>query len=771
MAKNKSEAQIKFAADTKEFKEGLTDVNRNLKLLTGELKLNGTQLKGNAGDIDLLSTRQDLLQSELEESGNKIALLEKSLEKAGELLGENSTEYNKLANDVLRAKNAEAAIKNELEDVTQKLSEQEKANEEAAEAANRQKTATETLTEKIEKQQDELNTLKAAYTDSILQYGEGAEETKELGRQIADLSDELKKNQSELEKAEDAADKLDKSFDDAGEAAEESTDGFTIMKGALADLVSNGIQWAIGKLSEFGSYLTGLPEETRELRQDMATLTTSFDNAGMSADTAKGTWKELYAVFGEDDRAVETANHISRMASNQKDLNDWVTITTGVWGTYQDSLPVEGLAEAASETSKTGQVTGVLADALNWSSEAAQMFAGYMSKDVTTAEDAFNVALSKCTTEQERQTLITETLKNLYGDAAETYRDTAGAQMEAKEATADNILAEADLADTIEPLTTKMEEFKTELVSGAVPAIEGMIEKGQEAKEWCEEHETAVALLTVGVGTLAVAIGAYTAAEGLKALAVKTGAAAEGEATIAMGLHAVATGVSTAATTAFGAAVAFVTSPITLTVAAIGGLIAVGVLLYKNWDTVSAKATELKNKVVGGLGGMCEKGIEKFTSLKDGAVEIVDGMKEKVSDGVEKIKGFFSFKFKWPDIPLPHFSVSPSGWKVGDLLKGSIPKLGIKWYADGAIFTKPTVINTAGGLKGFGEAGYEAALPLVKLREYMGDVMDEWSARHLVNSDLDYDRLGDSVAKAISKTDQSIKINKREFGRIVREVT
>ena len=79
---------------------------------------------------------------------------------------------------------------------------------------------------------------------------------------------------------------------------------------------------------------------------------------------------------------------------------------------------------------------------------------------------------------------------------------------------------------------------------------------------------------------------------------------------------------------------------------------------------------------------------------------------------IDKIKGIFSsLKLKLPKIKMPHFSVSPPGWKFSDLLKGTIPKLGIEWYAKGGIFTKPTLL----GNKGVGEAGPEAVLPLNRL--------------------------------------------------------
>lgn len=51
-----------------------------------------------------------------------------------------------------------------------------------------------------------------------------------------------------------------------------------------------------------------------------------------------------------------------------------------------------------------------------------------------------------------------------------------------------------------------------------------------------------------------------------------------------------------------------------------------------------------------------------------------------VKKAIDKIKSMFHFKVSLPRIKLPHFSISPAGWKLGDLLKGSIPSLSIRWY-------------------------------------------------------------------------------------------
>lgn len=119
-----------------------------------------------------------------------------------------------------------------------------------------------------------------------------------------------------------------------------------------------------------------------------------------------------------------------------------------------------------------------------------------------------------------------------------------------------------------------------------------------------------------------------------------------------------------------------------------------------------------------------------WNGIKDTTTKVWDGIKsaimtpiewvrDKVKGVIDTIKGFFNFNISWPHIPMPHFGITPSGWKIGDLLKGSIPRLGISWYADGAIFDKPTLFNTPYGLKGVGEAGPEVVAPLSRLQSML----------------------------------------------------
>lgn len=500
MAKN-NEAKIKFTAETGEFNDSIKKANNEMSELRAELKLNETQMKSTGKTVEGLEKQHELLESQLKASESKTEALSRKVEKAVEIFGENSDEVIKLKTQLANARTAEEKVRQAISKCNQELEEQSRA-------ANETENATESLTDKIEAQQSELNKLKKKYVDTVSQYGETSDEAKKLAREIEDLSSELKQSKSTFSNASRAADDLDRSLDDAGDSARDSEEGFDIAKGAVADLASEAIQMAIGKVSEFVGWLKELPEATLELRQDFATLETSFDRMGFTNEEATNTWKDLYAVFGEDDRAVEAANLIAKMSKNQEDLSEWVNITKGIWGTYQDSLPVEGLAEASMETAKTGKVTGGLADALNWSSEAASMFSKYMDEDVTTAEDAFNVALSKCTNEQERQALITDTLTKLYGDAATKYDEASGSMDDAKRATAENTLAQAELGETLEPLTTAWTNVKTEMIQGFLPTAEKITAWGTSALGWMKEHPVAMKVIGAVLGVVAAALAA-----------------------------------------------------------------------------------------------------------------------------------------------------------------------------------------------------------------------------------------------------------------------
>ena len=211
-----------------------------------------------------------------------------------------------------------------------------------------------------------------------------------------------------------------------------------------------------------GAKFFGLAEETREARENMGKLETSFTTAGHSAEDAKNTYTELYGVLGDDGQATEAAAHLAKLTTNEKELSDWTNICTGVYATFGDSLPIEGLTEAANETAKTGSITGNLADALNWAG---------------VSEDDFQASLDACTSEQERQALITSTLNGLYSEAADKYREVNGDIIDAQKATANLNSAMAALGAIAEPIITKLKQLAAELLQEITPFVE-LIGKG-----------------------------------------------------------------------------------------------------------------------------------------------------------------------------------------------------------------------------------------------------------------------------------------------------
>lgn len=258
---------------------------------------------------------------------------------------------------------------------------------------------------------------------------------------------------SDVEKeAKDAAEGLD----DLGDSSKDAGKGFDIADIAAGNLVSNGITKLISGVVETVKAFVALAEETREYREDMAKLKTAFKDAGKSTEAAQKSYDSFYKLLGESDRTVEAVNHLAELTNNEKELSQWSTIAAGVMAKFGDSLPIEGLTEAANETAKVGAVTGPLADALNW--------AGI-------SEEAFNEKLEKCNSEQERAALITNTLTQEYSAAAAEYNELTASTQAARQATNELEQSQAAIGAALEPLTTAWTTLKAQGLEAILPVV------------------------------------------------------------------------------------------------------------------------------------------------------------------------------------------------------------------------------------------------------------------------------------------------------------
>lgn len=124
--------------------------------------------------------------------------------------------------------------------------------------------------------------------------------------------------------------------------------------GNLGKSLANGIK-SVGKFAAgigaavgaAGAGLAAVAESTREYRTEQGKLQAAFETAGFSAAEAEKTYRALNGVLGDSGQAVEAANHLAQLTTNEQELADWTNIATGVFATFGDSLPIEGLTEAA----------------------------------------------------------------------------------------------------------------------------------------------------------------------------------------------------------------------------------------------------------------------------------------------------------------------------------------------------------------------------------------------------------------------------------------
>ena len=260
----------------------------------------------------------------------------------------------------------------------------------------------ELLRKEKEQLQQKIQGLERAVEECTEVYGEASTKTdgyrQSLNRARADLiklNDEIDQNGRYLDEAKSSADKTARSIDkfgkeakDAGDDVDEAADGmkdFLEGMGKLKNLVVGGA--VVAGLKEMGDAVLEVVDNSMEYRTIMASLATSSEQAGYSADQTAEIYGKLQGVLGDTQAAATATANLQALGYNQELLMMVTDAAIGAWTTYGDSIPIDGLAEAINETVKAGQVTGTFADVLNWAG---------------TSEDEFNTKLASCKTESAR---------------------------------------------------------------------------------------------------------------------------------------------------------------------------------------------------------------------------------------------------------------------------------------------------------------------------------------------------------------------------------
>lgn len=136
-------------------------------------------------------------------------------------------------------------------------------------------------------------------------------------------------------------------------------------------------------------------------------------------------------------------------------------------------------------------------------------------------------------------------------------------------------------------------------------------------------------------------------------------------------------------------------------------------------SSVSSVFDGIKTKVSNVFNSIKSTASSVWNSIKNAITNPIKTAKSEVTSAIDRIKNAFNFKWSIPKPKIPSFSVSGGEAPWGFMGKGKLPSIKIKWNKDGAIFTKPTIMDTNQGLQGVGEAGAEAVLPIEKLENWV----------------------------------------------------
>ena len=495
---------------------------------------------------------------------------------------------------------------------------------------------------------------------------------------------------------------------------------------SLASAAKSFTAWGAASAGAVTAAFLAMDNATEEYRIAQGRLITAFESAGYGAETASAAYNEFYKILGDTGSATEASQLLSKLIRNEQDVAQWTRVAAGVSGTFGDALPIQSLIEAANETAKVGTVTGVLADALNWvgisedqmnaklaaaSDEAGrnQILLEALTGAYSGAADAFyanNQPLVQARQNEAALAAVTGNLGSASAAAKGGLMQLFGVQQDGSVRAGSALAWLNDKADSLVGLFQRWSQDGT--MDRLTQMLDQSLAKGADlagqAFQWLSAHG---GTLLACLKPLAVTIAAFklvklgldvanaannfalfaktvtavskanllSSASWVKSTAAMVAnKAAMAASTVASSAAAAGTGILTAAQLALNAA--FVATPIGWIVLGVMALVAAGIALYKNWDTVKAKAGELWERVK-----------ETFGGIKEGIIGAFEGAKEKVL-------GFFSWiDEKIRGIPiigtLYESAMNLGGW-VADKISGHAT--GTSYFAGGW-----TRVNERGG--------------------------------------------------------------------------
>lgn len=419
-----------------------------------------------------------------------------------------------------------------------------------------------------------------------------------------------------------AKQEIDKYIDKAKESEEETSDAFSKI-GSVAGKIATGIGIAGAAI---GGAFIGAVESTREYREQMGLLESAFLTAGHSSESAKQTYSDLNAVLGDTGQAVEASQHLALIADNEKELSELTGILTGVYATFGESLPLEGLAEGINHTASLGEVQGSLADALEWSGISVE---------------SFNEQLAGLATEEERQDLIVKTLNDTYKGASVQYQQTNADVIASRKAQERLTDAMAEVGRVGEPIMTAVKNAIASMAETAVPVIENLVNKFRDAVTWIKKNEETVQTWAGVILGATVTVGTFLLILNWSKI-----------------MTAAANAIKVVRLAVLGFNAALLANPVGVVVALLAGLVAAFVYLWNNvegfrkfwikaWDLIKSSAQKAWSAIKNAFSSIGSWFSGKFKQVQKSGQDAMNNVKKWFSDAYKSVTKTFSGIGSW----------------------------------------------------------------------------------------------------------------------------
>ena len=303
---------------------------------------------------------------------------------------------------------------------------------------------------------------------AIREHGEASKEATQLANELARQENAASRARTEYNNATAALNKMGREMADLESQAKGAADGIDDIADSLDDVQSGGTDFGdilganaiVEGASQIISALGDVVENTKEYRKIMASLEVASEKHGYTNEQTTDSFNKLYSVLGDDQQAATALSNLQALELEQSELDKMIDAAIGAWATYGDSIPIDSLAEAINETVQTGQVTGTLADTLNWAG---------------VSEDEFNEKLAALGDPAERANLLMEQL------ASQGLMDTSKAwQAQNEDLIAANLAqAEfnenaAEMAERVAPATAAVQAGFNKVLAAVLEATEGI---------------------------------------------------------------------------------------------------------------------------------------------------------------------------------------------------------------------------------------------------------------------------------------------------------